>query len=169
MSILYFHGLDRPANETEKMTLSAYGSLLAPEIDYQPDGNFISFLNKAYSDLHITAVVGTSMGGLVAYVLSAMLNTPCLLFNPTLGYANVMEYEIPVNCRREEYLRVVLGQHDDVVDHAESIRIINMDTDNNKSLVEISLKSGLKHSVPQTEFEREVDIFFTHLLKPVAI
>lgn len=163
MNILYFHGLDRPADAIEQNILSAHGKLILPNIDYSPDANFIAYLKKIYHRKNITVIIGSSMGGLVAYALSCQLNKPCLIFNPTLGYADIMEYDIS-SINRSEFLKVVLGSCDDVVDYRESIRILEEKNRGYVSLnIDFKLKAGIKHTIPVIEFKKEVDDFFHQL------
>lgn len=168
MSILYFHGLDRSISEEERMVLSVYGEVLSPEIDYQPDGDLIAFLYDVYKNHDIEALVGVSMGGLIAYELSCMINKPCLIFNPALDYRSVMGYNLPSDFRRNRYLKVVIGQLDDVVDHKKNIKTLYNDMEEKEHPVDISIKCNMRHGVPLKEFEQEVKKFFIHLYNPVA-
>ena len=80
--ILYLHGLDSTLQDDRRAVLAPYGEIVAPVLDYRNTPDLFSTLVRDYAD--VTAIIGSSAGGLVAYYLAQALLKPCLLFYGTV-------------------------------------------------------------------------------------
>ncbi len=71
-TILYFHGHDSFLSGEKKIILQRFGTVILPLIDYKETGSINKVIDlyaeKIIADVDI--VIGSSMGGLVAYHVS---------------------------------------------------------------------------------------------------
>jgi hypothetical protein len=81
-TILYFHGLDSFLSGEKEIILQRFGTVISPLIDYKETGSINKvidlYADKIIADVDI--VIGSSMGGLVAYHVSQKYDVPCLLW-----------------------------------------------------------------------------------------
>ncbi|WP_338763061.1 YqiA/YcfP family alpha/beta fold hydrolase [Bernardetia sp. ABR2-2B] len=172
MKTLYLHGLDSFLSDEKRVILEKYtDNLIAPSIDYRKDPYTIQTLLKRYQNQKIELVIGSSMGGLTAYYLSWFWQIPCLAFNPALPYRSIIQ-ELPalptmVNNEknpRKEYLRVILGRHDDTINPFDTLPILMSDMNENEPL-SIHLRNDLAHQIPFDIFDEELNYFFEKVKK----
>ena len=158
MKILYIHGLGS-SPKSEKMDLmKSHGEVVALHLDYTTCTNAFQLLSKTIQKEQITAIVGSSMGGLLGFWLAEEHSLPCLLFNPAISkeytdYSLGIEKQALGNCPQRF---VVLGQQDEVVDPQATFYYL---TKNTPSSTEQRLLwcSTLAHQIP--------DDFFGEMLK----
>jgi hypothetical protein len=167
MKTLYLHGLDSFLSDEKRVILEKYtNNLIAPSIDYRHDPYTIQTLLECYKDEKIELVIGSSMGGLTAYYLSWFWQIPCLAFNPALPYRSTIQ-ELPAlptsinneKTSRQEYLRVILGRHDDLINPFDTLPILMSDMKENEPL-SIHLRNDLAHQIPFSVFDEELNYFF---------
>lgn len=161
MNILYLHGLDSSLSKEKRAILEKYGAVYAPQIDYRKDTNSIKTLLSHYNDMHINAIVGSSMGGFVGYYIADALQRPALLFNPALAYRSVLQ-EIPNIANPNSNLKhIVLGAKDETIDLKTTLaflsKTIGIDNYN------IKIRQDLEHRIPEWIFKEEVKAFFKKL------
>jgi hypothetical protein len=171
MKTLYLHGLDSFLSDEKRIILEKYtNNLVAPSIDYRKDPHIIQTLLERYQDQKtdekIELVIGSSMGGLTAYYLSWFWQIPCLAFNPALPYRSSIQElpALPVTVNneknpRKEYLRIILGRHDDVINPFDTLPILMSDIHKNEPL-SIHLRNDLAHQIPFSIFDEEIAYFF---------
>lgn len=92
MNIIYIHGLDSGANSTKGLLLEQYCDRYHPEINVlRPDLNtspeqvceqLLSLIGRQSPSSH-TALIGSSLGGYFATLLSNQTGHPALLLNPS--------------------------------------------------------------------------------------
>ena len=88
MTIIYLHGLDSDSNATKAIITADYAATLGtdvvrPDLNCPPDNVVAKVL--ALLDKHPNAVlVGSSLGGYFANLLSDMTGTPAVLLNPSI-------------------------------------------------------------------------------------
>lgn len=119
-TILYLHGLESSQGGKKVDFLSSKAYVYAPVMEYgNPDfgKNMIKIINALKPDL----IIGSSMGGYVANMLSNKFGIHCLLFNPALHSRsfepNVKAIEMLSNQSDMVPRKViVLGKHDSVID-----------------------------------------------------
>lgn len=88
MTILNIHGYQgNPKNSAySALTEIGYREIIAPAVDYDNENpcDVINSLNKIRVENNTDLIVGTSLGGFYAAVLSAMNDVPVILINPCL-------------------------------------------------------------------------------------
>jgi len=155
--ILYLHGLDSTLQDDRRAVLSLYGNIHAPHLDYRNTPNLYELLQEKYRN--VTAIIGSSAGGLVAYYLAQSLLKPCLLFNPALTYKEELPLTITTNPHYAAYMQIVIGLQDTVINPWQSLNILQNDLTPHQTL-EVHLINTMAHSYPISIFKREVSLFF---------
>jgi uncharacterized protein len=117
MRILYIHGLDSRPNPERISSLESNGhQVYALHLDYRLERNAYARLRQLSRDKRVEFLVGSSLGGLMAFWLGEELGLPCLLYNPAVYYgrdqANIVVQQ-QLGCPARW---VVIGDEDDVVD-----------------------------------------------------
>lgn len=87
MKILNIHGYKGSAQNSAYSALENLGcDVISPEIDYDvlTPKKTLEMLHRQIIDNEVDIIVGTSLGGFYAAVLSAQLNLPVFLVNPCL-------------------------------------------------------------------------------------
>ncbi len=122
MKTLYIHGLDSfPRSEKIDILKKVGLDPVALHLDYRQQLGVYQILKENAVQKKVDFIIGSSLGGLLAYLLSEDLGLPCLLFNPAMEvlrqkavYYNQIPEITSFNCK-DRY--VVLGANDDTVDH----------------------------------------------------
>jgi len=163
MQILYFHGLDSVLNPVKKEILEKYYTVISPVLDYRNNNQVVKIFYDKFKNEKIDVVMGTSMGGYVAYYLSFMLNLPCMVFNPALPYKNVLQFLPELKTERNKFLYVVLGKQDNIIKAKDSLEFLQNTTSKHEN-IRVTILNQLEHQIPIDVFESEINIFF-ELLK----
>ncbi|MBK8806906.1 MAG: hypothetical protein IPO21_09765 [Bacteroidales bacterium] len=124
MKILYLHGLDSLGLTSEKQEVfeKFEFEVIAPIINYREKEPvfFESLINKHNPDL----LIGSSMGGRMAYWLSNKYTLPAILLNPAIGH-ELCEQIIPITNYEKEKSHskqlFVFGENDEIVKMSEVI------------------------------------------------
>jgi predicted esterase YcpF (UPF0227 family) len=158
MKMLYIHGLGSSPKPEKMDLMKVHGEVVALHLDYITCTNAFQVLSETIQKEHITAIVGSSMGGLLGFWLAEQHALPCLLFNPAISkeYTNY-----PLGIQQRELgdcpkRLVVLGQRDEVVDPQVTFHYL---TKNTPSSTEQRLLwcSALEHQI--------ADDFFGEMIK----
>lgn len=88
MTIIYLHGLDADPNANKAVITANHAKALGidtlrPDLNCPPDEVVAKLLNLIKENLN-TVLVGSSLGGYFATLLSDMTGTPCVLLNPSI-------------------------------------------------------------------------------------
>lgn len=129
---IYLHGLNSyPIPEKIEMLENAGFDVYAPQLDYRGEPALFTRLRQEIIDQDIRFLIGSSLGGYLAFWLAEDLGLPCLLFNPAMSYSEQMSEYIPEIEQGKCPARfVVIGRWDDVVDPRENIRFFrNLEND----------------------------------------
>ena len=162
MNILYFHGLERKLSPAKRKILEKYGKVYAPDVDYNQNPDAIETILELYNDIDINTVMGSSMGGFVAYHVSNALFRPALLFNPALKKRPVLQ-NIPSDYNNYNNLKqIIIGQSDDVVIPADTLFFIS-ENFNPVTDLYLRLVPRVGHRISKELFEEEVETFFGKL------
>ncbi len=157
MTILYLHGLDSKLSPEKQRVLEKYAKVIAPEIDYRTRPDVISELLGDYKNSDVVCVIGSSMGGFVAYHVSQAINVPALLFNPAFPYRSV-QINVPGEILRSAaYLRIVIGGVDDVIIAEDNLTYIEQHVESHN--LELIFKPDLGHQIPVDVFEPAIADF----------
>ena len=161
---LYIHGLDGFLSEEKRTILSKHTQVVAPIINYRANPTSYNDLKSMAINEKVDIIIGTSMGGCMAYHLSLHLSLPALLFNPALPFRSV-GIDLPVQDKvRETYLHVVIGGQDDIIDPIQNLIWI---VAREKGAMDIRWKNTLGHRIPLDVFEEEVGGFFGKLITEI--
>ena len=160
MEILYLHGLKSKLSEEKRQILEGYGKVYAPHINYENQKIQPVEVLKQYPDTEFNVIIGSSMGGLNAFIMSGNLGRPILVFNPPLR-----KY-IPVNFQNHftkglTPKTIILGRKDEEVDPNETLKFLSNYFQ--KDEITIKLFPDLGHRIPLELFKVEVDHFFNEL------
>jgi len=144
MNALNIHGYKgTPHNAAYSALCSMTENIISPEIDYDIDTPEV-ILNSLLSicDVEkINMIVGTSLGGFFASVISAKYNKPLLLVNPclqpqeiipALGYEGDVSWFEKMSSELDkldmEQVRCIIGDKDEVIgDHAYTKKLLGME------------------------------------------
>lgn len=153
MRILFLHGL-MSSNQSKKIDwLKKEGhNVFHPLLNYKDDGKIIfKDLNKLIKDNQIELIVGSSMGGYLAYHLSNLNNMRSLIFNPSLSISkrNALRPEITHTINDSNHHTVVMGRLDDVVIPRDTISYLE---DENANFTDFYEEYG--HRTPLITFQK---------------
>lgn len=164
MNILFLHGLESKLSAPKKAILETYGNVIAPDLEYRSNPNVIQNLYDEYHDQDINAIIGSSMGGFVAYHLANSLSICALLYNPALPYRNEINQIIPVTLPTKPalFMRIVLGARDAVIKTKDNLAFLAKNS-NPLTDYHISIKRELEHQIHLEIFEQETNAFFDEL------
>lgn len=154
---LYIHGLDGFLSDEKRTILSKYTQVVAPIMEFRTNpGAYYDLLSIAKEE-KVDIIIGTSMGGCMAYHLSLHLNVPALLFNPALPFRSV-GIDLPAQDKvRSSYLRVIIGGQDDIIDPIQNVAWL---ATHEKGDMDIRWRNTLGHRIPTDVFEEEVGGFY---------
>ena len=158
--ILYIHGLGSSPVPAKIALINKHAEVFALHLDYEKDINAYRKLDAMVREKGITALIGSSLGGLISFHLSQRYHLPCLLFNPALYR------EVPPAYGMETFVAscprrlVVLGEQDDIVDPLK-IRKILEDYPDESCRQEIILNKQMGHQIDLKRFEQYTNWFFS--------
>ncbi|WP_418510798.1 YqiA/YcfP family alpha/beta fold hydrolase [Corallibacter sp.] len=155
MNILYLHGLNGNLKPKKRNILEAYGTVIAPSIDYQNNSNAISWLYDSYTDKSIDVVIGSSMGGFAGFHLSKLFQVPALLFNPALAKRSVPQHIIETPQNNNTSIEIVLGAKDTVINPKDTLNYIGEHLNAGQPIA-IKIHPYLEHRIPVAVFEEAV-------------
>lgn len=122
MNILYLHGLLSKNISDKTEWLSETNNLYNLQLDYKTNSeNIYQELKQFINNNPIDLIIGSSMGGYLAFHLGNDLNIPTLLFNPSLT-KNKIEKPVVTEVKNISVLHtLVLGKGDEIVNPLETI------------------------------------------------
>jgi len=153
MNIIYIHGLLSSNNSSKTEWLKqANHTVFNPLLNYKEDSKTIfSDLEKLCDQYRIDLIIGSSMGGWLAYNLSNKYNIPSLLFNPSLKMNNVAKPDVKVVENDRVLHTVVLGKNDNVVIPLHTINFLE------------NRKSNFRYTFEQNGHRTPFEVFRKHL------
>lgn len=132
MKTLYIHGLDsHPVPEKLKILRQHGMDVIALHMDYRNESHVYHTLKKYTQGENVEFIVGSSLGGFLAYWLGQDLGLPCLLFNPAMNYSELNKHMPEINNRNCPARFVVIGAFDDRVAPEPNIRFFRKQDDEN--------------------------------------
>jgi len=154
---LYIHGLDGFLSDEKRTVLSKYTQVVSPIMKFRANSAAYYDLLSIAKEEKVDFIIGTSMGGCMAYHLSLHLSLPALLFNPALPFRSV-GIDLPTQDKfRDTYLRVVIGGQDDIIDPIQNVAWL---ATHEKGDMDIKWRNILGHRIPIDVFDEEVGGFF---------
>jgi len=123
--LLYLHGL-RGRNSGEKIEyLKTIYDVVAPKIDYDNRSECYSKLQRLIEEENIDEVMGSSLGGFLAYYLSINNNINATLLNPALAHSkDIDSWGIKDSVNRPSMM-FILGKNDKVVSCEDTMDFIS--------------------------------------------
>jgi len=158
MKTLYIHGLDsRPVPEKLDLLEKAGLEVVALHLDYRSETHTYQILKKYAVEEKVVFIVGSSLGGFIAYWLAEDLGIPCLLFNPAMSYRDSLGAYMPEITNSLCPARfVVIGAFDDIVDPEENISFFR-DQDEGECYQRVIVCDWLEHQIDFVTFEEMVN------------
>ncbi|MCF8366093.1 MAG: hypothetical protein K9H16_09940 [Bacteroidales bacterium] len=154
MKTLYIHGLDsHPVPEKLDILEKAGLEVVALHINYRTENKAYHILKKYAEEQAVEFLVGSSLGGYIAYWLAQDLGLPCLLFNPAMSYRDSLDEHLPEIINRLCPARfVVIGAFDDIVEPEDSINYFR-DQDDGECYQRVLVCEWLEHQIDFNSFE----------------
>lgn len=130
MKTLYIHGLDSlPVPEKLEILRQSGMEVIALHLDYRTQTDAYQILKDTIIREEVRFLVGSSLGGYLAYWLSEDLGLPCLLFNPAMSFHDTFKHQIPeIQNLLSPVKFVVIGKNDEVVDPRQNVEFFKAHT-----------------------------------------
>lgn len=153
--VVFLHGLESSTKgQKAEFLKSNFQNTYIPELGYrdEPPQDLFNRIESELSGKNIKLIIGSSLGGYLAYSICKKLNCPGLLFNPALSY-NSVGLQFDESGQNYPKLTVVLGKLDDIVEPETVIDYLNNNYDNSKLNINFE---DMGHRVPADIFEKWV-------------
>ncbi|AVR47036.1 hypothetical protein C7S20_18280 [Christiangramia fulva] len=160
MNILYLHGLQSKLSSNKRKILEDYGSVFAPDIQYENKHIQAAEILKDFTDTEFNVVIGSSMGALNAYIISENIGRPALLFNPPLQKYEAVKCE-SFYTKGLASKNIFIGGRDEVVDPSETLKFLADHIQ--QSDLHIDIDSNCGHRIPVDIFSNQVSSFFSSI------
>jgi len=123
--ILFLHGLESKANCDKVGFLRSLGHIVtSPKIDYREDNCYDNLKTLVKYNTY-DVIIGSSMGGWVAWNLGKDLGIPVLLLNPAV-HSRSIDIDIePVRESKASKVFLAIGLADDIIDPDTTIDWLN--------------------------------------------
>jgi|TARA_B110000908_G_scaffold46334_1_gene56483 hypoxanthine phosphoribosyltransferase len=150
--VLYLHGLESKQGGEKVDYLASKCIVHAPEMDYTRSDVF-SYLYKIVEDFKPDVIVGSSMGGYLAYVLGSITKVEVIAFNPAF-HSRAFDPIIPdfVKFHSPDDFTVILGEKDTVIDCNATLNWIKDHTANKYVKIKIERINTMGHRVTFAAF-----------------
>ena len=158
--VLYLHGLESKQGGDKVDYLAGRCIVHAPEMDYTRSDIF-HYLYGVVEEFKPDVIVGSSMGGYLAYVLGSITKVKVIAFNPAL-HSRKFDPIIPdfVKFHAPDEFIVILGDKDTVIDCNTTLNWIKDHTANKYVKTKIERISTMGHRVTFTAF---TDMYNQHI------
>lgn len=155
MKALYIHGFQSsPLPAKVSILESEFDQVFAPFIDWEDESrrtSLFSELNNLIKSEGITHVIGSSMGGQMAFYLATRNNIKGLCFNPAFGL-RYSDFGYVLSKDFDSNILITLGSQDDVVDPERSHEFLRSNGIYDKVEIE-TIDMG--HQISTDIFERQ--------------
>ncbi|WP_051296288.1 YqiA/YcfP family alpha/beta fold hydrolase [Eisenibacter elegans] len=158
--LLYLHGLDSVPHSDKVARLSAVAARIsAPLLDYRQHPDTLQRLLDSYNTDRPDFLIGSSMGGLMAYWMSLYWGIPSLLLNPALSYTSVFQHITPAPNPQWVQQVLILGAQDNLILPQDTQQYLQAYHPSAHYTVDIWPTLG--HQIPVEDFQAIID---KHLL-----
>ena len=154
--ILYLHGLESNQGGKKVDYLSSKYTVHSPKLDYK-DPKCFDEIFELIEESDFDLIIGSSMGGYLAFMMGEVFELPTILFNPALhnrSFEPVNNYTPKLGSTTHN---VILGDKDDVVDYNKTCKYLNL---NDIQYIR-ELIPGMTHRTPLNIFidvvEKRID------------
>ena len=164
MNILFLHGLESKLSPAKRVILEKYGTVIAPDLDYNSNPDTIQNLCNEFKNQEINVIIGSSMGGFAGFYLANSFGVCALLYNPALPYRNNVVQNIPSDLpkKRSPLMRIVLGGQDDVIKAKDNLVFLSQNVSDLRDCT-IEIVYDLAHQIPIDVFKEQTEYFFQRL------
>jgi hypothetical protein len=164
MKAIYIHGLHSEVNPHKVAILEDAGlEVMAPEIDYEAEqAKVYPRLKKLILEEQVDVLIGSSMGGFMAYWLARDLNKPALLYNPALHFESMQPFIPKLDSKYHPPLFVCSGENDETV-HPQLLREYLDQEHSDDSNLRIISASWLAHQIDLQTFRGMTAWFLAEL------
>jgi esterase/lipase len=146
--IMFLHGLESKQGGSKVEYLEQFFEVHAPECRYHTKpGIFYNLLDQA-EGFKPDFIVGSSMGGYMAYLIGQHLNCPVILFNPAL-HSRSIEPIVEKGIHTPD-IHLGLGMRDDVIDPMKTLDLLGYE-----DVMSVYIENH-KHQTPQGFFEKTI-------------
>ena len=123
--ILFLHGLESKANCDKVGFLRSLGHIVtSPKINYREDNCYDNLKTLVKYNTY-DVIIGSSMGGWVAWNLGKDLGIPVLLLNPAV-HSRSIDIDIePIRDQKASKVFLALGKYDEVIEPELTIKWLN--------------------------------------------
>lgn len=150
MKIAYLHGLDSNNVGPKNKWLKSIFTTFDPFIDYR-EKNIYQSIKTQVSDFNPDIIVGSSMGGYFAYLISKELNIKTLLFNPAL---HSRSYQPDMNGleigKFNPEMFFIFGKNDAIINPLKTVEIMKNEGKENFKILNYG------HNTPIEDFINEI-------------
>ncbi len=160
MNILYIHGLNSKLSQEKTKVLEQYGDVYAPIINYELRHIQPLEIIKQFEDTDFNVIIGSSMGGLNAFIISENIGRPALLFNPPLIKHMPLTFQ-NIHTIGLATKTIILGRKDKIVDPTDTLKFLGKYS--KEAELNIKLYPNLEHRIPLELFKVEVEEFFNKI------
>jgi len=154
MKAIYIHGFQSHPSKEKLDSLNKYfDEVFAPEIDWENEDERVGMFRSLSAIIRkqkITHVIGSSMGGQMAFYLATNLELRGLCFNPAFEH-RYFDFGFTKNKSFDDKVDIILGQNDDIIDPNKTISFLDSEGYKKDSIEIESLNIG--HSINLESFE----------------
>jgi len=154
MKVLYIHGLHSNPNPLKLSILEKLGlEVVSPFIDYEKEKvEVYKRVRKIAQEDDIDLIIGSSLGGFIAYWLSRDIDKPALLFNPALYFESMQAYIPKIKEQNNPAIYVCLGEKDTQVAPQEVRKYLSKQVDVHNN-TKVMMASWLAHGIDLKTFK----------------
>lgn len=173
MRALYIHGLESNGLTQEKSDLLAPLdlSIIAKVYPFKRDKELLADIEQDIFENMPNFLIGSSLGGGLAFYLSNKHNLPALLFNPALHFTRLQQYQnIPsvyLKYPKNKLQHVVFGEFDDIITPGTTIDFLSKNYPEDKLDYEIVI--GMQHQIPASVFAENILSFIENVMTPDSL
>ncbi len=171
MKTLYIHSLKSQGLSAEKhQALSSLGlNIVAGTYPFKTVPNLFSTIERDIYEAIPNFIIGSNIGGCMAFYLSNKLNVPALLFNPTLNIQQVQQHQnisaSLVKHSRCPFQRFILGEKDTTSNPSETLAFLNLHYP--KDEISYKIIKGMEHCVPVDVLVKQTELFINSMMYPL--
>jgi len=164
MKALYIHGLQSNPNPKKLDIIESFElDVISPFIDYEKEkGEVYERVKSLAIENNIDLIIGSSLGGFIAYWLSKDLEKPALLFNPALYFESMQTFIPLVNPNKIAPLYICLGEKDPQVNPLDVRAYIDKQNPQHQKL-KIVVASWLQHGIDLQTFKSMISWFLSEV------
>jgi predicted esterase YcpF (UPF0227 family) len=161
MKAIYIHGFQsHPTKEKVEILYKYFDEVFAPEIDWENEDERVGMFRSLSAIIRkqkITHVIGSSMGGQMAFYLATNLGLRGLCFNPAFEHL-YFDFNFTKNKEFDGKVNIILGENDDIILPSKTISFLESEGYKKDSIEIESL--NIDHIVDLKSFEYGVKKMF---------